>query len=40
MLLHAGLPVAVLCLGVLILAQLTSTLSVLIRLINQLGGVE
>lgn len=40
LLLHAGLPVAVLCLGTLILAQLTSSLSVLIRLINRLGGVE
>lgn len=39
-LLHAGLPVAVLVLGTLILLQLSGSLSVLIRFINQLGGVE
>lgn len=40
LLLHAGLPVAVLILGVLILMQLSASLSVLLRFINLLGGGE
>ncbi len=40
LLLHAGLPVAVLCLGLMILGQLSASFSVLIRFVNMLGALD